>query len=154
MMQVSGQEGFSAAVTRLELEFALLARRLEANSRERPAPLLRAHYLLLLRLAEGPVAIGALAAELRLDGSTVTRQVNAMQQHGLVTKRANPSDGRGALVERTQKGAVAADTTRQQRLDRIARRFAGWSEADRAELAGWLARVNALFAEDQSSPEP
>lgn len=153
-MQLSPQAKRQAArsdgaVARLEQEFALLARRLEANSRTRPAPLPRAQYLLLLRLADGPAAVGVLAAGLGLDGSTVTRQVAAMQRHGLVRKLANPADGRGALVERTARGAAAADSTQRQRLDRIGARFAGWSEADRAELAGWLSRVNALFAEAQ-----
>jgi DNA-binding MarR family transcriptional regulator len=142
----TGSPGDTAA--RLERELTLLARWLEANSRARPAPLARAHYLLLLRLAEGAAPVGMLAAGLGLDGTTVTRQVAAMESHGLVRKLANPADGRSALVERTAKGAAIADAMQRERRERVAGRFARWSEADRAELAGWLARVNALLAQD------
>jgi DNA-binding MarR family transcriptional regulator len=138
----------SAEVTeRLEQAFAFLARALEAISRKRAYPLERAHYLLLLRLRQGPAGVSALAASLALDDSTVTRQVAAMQRLGLVTKLANPADGRGALIEPTAEGAARAEAMQAVRLERIAALFAGWPEADRAQLATLLGRVNRQLAE-------
>ena len=130
----------------LEQAFAFLARALEAISRKRAYPLERAHYLLLLRLRQGPASVSALAASLALDDSTVTRQVAAMQRLGLVTKLVNPVDGRSALVEPTAEGAARAEAMRAVRLERIEAMFAGWPEADRALLATLLGRVNRQLA--------
>lgn len=127
----------------LEQEFALLARVLEANNRKRAYPLDRAPYLLLLRLADGPQSISALADMLLLDDSTVTRQVAAMQKRGLIKKVRNPADKRGALVERTAKGAGEVEAMRATRLQRIAVLFGDWPSRDREKLAELMGRANA-----------
>lgn len=128
---------------RLEHEFAVLARVLEATQRKRRYPLERAHYLLLLQLRDGARTVSDLAAQLALDDSTVTRQVAAMERRGLVRKLANPADRRSALVESTETGARQVATMRAVRLQRIAALFAKWTEADRMVLADMLGRVNA-----------
>jgi DNA-binding MarR family transcriptional regulator len=147
----------------LEQAFAFLARALEAINRKRAYPLERAHYLLLLRLRQGPASVSALAASLALDDSTVTRQVAAMQRLGLVRKLVNPDDGRSALIEPTQEGAARAEAMRTERLQRIEALFDGWPEADRAQLALLLGRVNRQLARTlalidaergESRPEP
>jgi DNA-binding MarR family transcriptional regulator len=132
----------------LENEFALLVRRLESESRNHPLPLQRAHYLLLLELANGPLSVGALAGRLGLDSSTVTRQLLVMHGSDLVAKTANPADARGAIVERTAKGAAMTQAHQQQRRDRIGRRFESWSEAERQQLAYWLKRLNDQLGAD------
>lgn len=132
-------------IEQLEREFAYLARRLEANTRLRKYPLDRAHYLLLLKLAEGPQSIGTLASALDLDSSTVTRQIAAMQQRGYVKKSLNPTDRRETLVARTRAGTKAVETMRAERRQRIATIFADWSEADRTIFTALLARANAAL---------
>jgi DNA-binding MarR family transcriptional regulator len=137
----------AAEVTeRLEQAFAFLARALEAIGRKRAYPLERAHYLLLLRLRQGPASVSALAASLALDDSTVTRQVAAMLRLGLVRKLVNPDDGRSALIEPTADGAARAEAMRAVRLERIEALFADWRESDRALLAELLGRVNSQLA--------
>lgn len=137
----------SAVTERLEQEFAFLARSMEAINRKRAYPMERAHYLLLLRLQDGPRSIGSLATGLALDDSTVTRQVAAMEKAGLVRRRTNPADRRSALIEPTPEGSAGAAAMRALRLERIAALFADWSEADRAAFAAMLTRVNGLLAE-------
>ncbi|NVO15965.1 MAG: MarR family transcriptional regulator [Rhodoplanes sp.] len=124
-----------------------MARSMEAINRKRAYPLERAHYLLLLRLADGPRSIGSLATGLALDDSTVTRQVAAMEKAGLVKRHTNPADRRSALIEPTPEGSARAQGMRNLRLARIAALFASWEEADRAALANLLARVNRQLAE-------
>lgn len=138
----------------LEQAFAFLARALEAINRKRAYPLERAHYLLLLRLRAGPASVSALAASLALDDSTVTRQVAAMQRLGLVTKLVNPVDGRSALVEPTADGAARAEAMRTERLQRIQALFADWPEAERAQLAALLGRVNRQLARTLAGLDP
>lgn len=69
-----------STIERLEHELTYFGRRLEANARARRFPLERAHYILLLKLTKGPMQVGALAEALDLDGSTVTRQIAAMEK--------------------------------------------------------------------------
>ncbi len=135
------------AIGRLEQELAFLTRALEAINRRRVYPLDRAHYLLLLRLREGPRSISELAAGLALDDSTVTRQVGAMQRLGLARKVRNPADGRSFLVEPTDEGIRRAEAMQAQRLQRIEALFEGWSGRDRDRLAQMLGKLNGSLAE-------
>ncbi|EJW13538.1 Transcriptional regulator, MarR family [Rhodovulum sp. PH10] len=131
----------------LEQEFAFLARALEAINRKRTYPMERAHYLLLLRLEDGPASITTLATGLALDDSTVTRQVAAMEALGLVKRVAHPADRRSALIEPTAEGRARAAEMRAVRIERIGALFASWAAADRAALADYLGRVNGLLAD-------
>ncbi|SJZ64140.1 MarR family winged helix-turn-helix transcriptional regulator [Consotaella salsifontis] len=126
----------------LEREIAFLARNLEALYRRRAYPMERAHYLLLLRLTDGPQSIGELAAGLSLDSSTVTRQVAAMQRQLLIKRRANPADGRSSLIEATGKGRTAAETMRKDRIQRVEELVGQWSAEDGADLARLLTKLN------------
>ena len=130
----------NATIERFERELTYFARRLDANVRQRRYPLDRAHYILLLKLAEGPLGVSALAEALNLDGSTVTRQIAAMEKRGYVEKHPNPEDGRGALVTATKAGLEAADSMRLARLHRIAKTFGAWREQHLHSFAALLAR--------------
>ncbi len=134
-----GQE----AIAGFEAEITMLARALEAVQRRRAYPLERAAYLLIgLIEAEGPQPVGEIARRLLLDGSTVTRQVAAMEKAGLVKKAAHPADGRSALVEATSLGRERAGAMRRARLQRLERMFAAWPAGERREAARVLARIN------------
>lgn len=133
----------SPALAPLEAELALLVRGLEAVQRRRVYPLERAHYLLIrLVEAEGPKPVGEIARRLLLDDSTVTRQVAAMVECGLVRKEANPADARSALVHVTEKGVEKARAMREERFARLERLFHDWSEEERADCAAVIARLN------------
>ena len=98
-----------SVIGRIETEVALLMRFGEATRRATPVEphrsLDRAAYVILRYLDEaGPQNVSALAARLNLDGSTVTRQVGAMEREGLIAREPDPSDGRGTLVSATAAG--------------------------------------------------
>lgn len=132
-----------AVLETLEQEMARLVRVLEAVQRRRNYPLERAQYLLLLHLeAAGPQPVRSLAEHLLLDDSTVTRQVAAMEQAGLVRREPNPSDGRSSLIEATAEGIDLMAQMRDMRLGRVAILFEGWDEADKADLARLLTALN------------
>lgn len=131
------------SVQALEHELAFLVRRLEAARRRNHYELERAHYLLLLLLEDqDSQSVGSLAEQVNLDASTVTRQITAMQENGLVSKKANPDDRRGGFMAITDEGRRAMARTRQQRLERVERIFHGWEDAERFEFARLMDRFN------------
>jgi DNA-binding MarR family transcriptional regulator len=135
------------AIRSIETEVALLLRRAEATRRADPhaehRALDRAAYVILRQLeASGNANVGALATLLGLDGSTVTRQVAAMERDGLVERRRDPSDGRGTLIVATVHGRARLRAVRQARAELYERVLADWSTQDRAILAALLHRFN------------
>jgi DNA-binding MarR family transcriptional regulator len=124
----------------------MLARWLEAAQRRQHYPMDRAAYLLLLRLeSDGPSRVAALAAALGLDGSTVTRQVSALETRGWVTRSTDAEDARATVVTATKEGLAAMNELRNYRRSRVETLFAGWSAAERAELARVLAHLNEVL---------
>lgn len=127
----------------LEYELAFLVRRMEALRRRFHYGLERAHYLLLILLERNDrQSVGALAEQVNLDASTVTRQVAAMKNAGLVEKHDNPDDRRGGFVTIAEAGRDAAAEVRCRRLERVEEAFQNWSEEDRCEFARLTARYN------------
>lgn len=145
-----------SVIGRIETEVALLMRFAEATRRATPVEphrsLDRAAYVILRYLDEaGPQNVSALAARLNLDGSTVTRQVGAMEREGLIAREADPSDGRGTLVSATAAGLRRMSIVREARAELYDEMLVSWTETDRADLATLLTRLNeALSARTQA----
>lgn len=136
------------SIRALEYELAFLVRRLEAMRRRYDYGLERAHYLLLLLLEEKDCqSVGRLAQAVNLDASTVTRQIRAMQQAGLVEKQPNPEDRRGGFMRITPAGREAMECTRWRRLERVGRGFRDWDDSERAEFARLMARFSRELSE-------
>lgn len=138
-----------ASVEALEYELAFLVRRLEAARRRFNFGLERAHYLLLILLErQDRQSVGSLAEQVNLDASTVTRQVAAMKQAGLVDKLGNPDDRRGGFVTITDAGREAAARVRDRRLERVGKAFSDWTEQERREFARLTARFNDAMRDE------
>jgi DNA-binding MarR family transcriptional regulator len=144
MTRTTARRGSSTAV--IEHQLVLLARWLEAAQRKQSYPMDRASYLLLLRLErDGPRRVAALAASLGLDGSTVTRQLAALDSRGWVHRSADPLDARVTVVEATGAGLTAVDDVRRLRQSRIDALFGDWSAAEQAELGRVLGHLNEVL---------
>ena len=136
----------SSSSAAIERELVLLARWLEAAQRRQHYPMDRAAYLLLLRLeTEGPSRVASLASALGLDGSTVTRQVAALEERSWVTRSTDPDDARATVVSATRAGLAAMNELRDYRRGRVTSLFADWSAAERAELARVLGHLNEVL---------
>jgi len=132
---------------RIETEVALLMRFGEATRRATGTAehrvLDRAAYVILRHLdAAGPQNVSALAAQLNLDGSTVTRQVSALQRDGLITRTPDPSDGRGTVISPTAAGLQRMAAVRSARTRLYGDLLADWTDEDQATLATLLGRLN------------
>jgi DNA-binding MarR family transcriptional regulator len=140
--------GTESAIDILEGELNRLARVLEAMQRKLHYPLDRSQYA-LLRLLEkqGPMPTVALADLLLLDDSTVTRQIASMETADLVTRRANPNDGRSSLIHPTRHGLAVAKKMRHMRLERIAHLVEDWTSHERDKLAKLLQKLNVSLTE-------
>ena len=137
----------------IERELVLLARWLEAAQRRQDYPMERASYLLLLRLeAEGPQRVARLASSLGLDGSTVTRQLTALDANGWVTRSPDPADARATLVAATAAGLRAMADLRDHRTGRVARLFEDWSADEQTELGRVLGHLNEVLERNALAP--
>ncbi len=68
----------------------------------------------------GPMALGALAAELYLDKSTTSRVVDALERKGYARRDPDPDDARGVRLSATPEGRklhtrIHADILREER---------------------------------------
>ncbi len=110
----------------------------------------RAAYWMLTRLDEAPVPMrmSDLAGLLELDLSTVSRQARQLVDGGLVTRVADPADGRACLVSLSDRGRDVLEAVRSARHDVLRNALDAWSPADRASLASLLSRL----AHDMGAP--
>ena len=61
-------------------------------------------YALEALVWHGPQSVNALAEYLLLDGSTVSRVVDALAKKGLVKREVNPEDRRAVILSATEEG--------------------------------------------------
>ena len=136
----------------IETQVAMLMRLGEASRRAtglKPHRALdRAAYVILRYLQQdGPQNVSALADRLNLYGSTVTRQVTALQHDGLVERQRDPHDGRGTVVAATEVGLKQVDAVRAARIALYDKVLSDWTPDDREQLAGMLERLTGALDE-------
>ena len=101
----------------------------------------RAAYGVLVRVGEfGPVRLSALAGHVGVDTSTVSRQVQQLEQRGLVVRRRDPADGRAALLELSDEGRDVAEQLREAWLATVAEVLVDFSPDEIGRFAGLLDR--------------
>jgi len=104
-----------------------------------------AAYGLLVRLDEvQPERATDLAAYFGVGKATVSRQLRALEDLGLVTREPDPIDGRAYLMRLTSEGRARFDRVRSARRDRYLSRLSGWDRADISHLSRLLHRLNEL----------
>jgi DNA-binding MarR family transcriptional regulator len=104
----------------------------------------RSAYGIMCKLAdEGPQRLGALATAFGLDPSTITRQVQALEEIGLAARRTDPSDRRASILDLTDTGREVLDSTRTRRRTRFQRALSDWPESDLTDFGRLLKEFNA-----------
>ncbi|MFD0338535.1 MarR family winged helix-turn-helix transcriptional regulator [Streptomyces sp. NPDC127117] len=148
----TGGSGVDHAFLALERELAVFLRRARSNSgemaREVHPELESAAYGLLVRLeSAGQQRATDLAAYFGVGKATMSRQLRALEDLGLVAREPDPADGRAFLVRLTAEGLVRYRSVRDARRERYVRKLDDWDRAEVAELARLLHHLNAR-AED------
>ncbi|WP_320773607.1 MarR family winged helix-turn-helix transcriptional regulator [Streptomyces sp. CRN 30] len=131
----------------LERELTVLLRRARANqaemAREVHPDLESSAYGLLVRLGElGGQRATELAAFIGVGKATMSRQLRALEELGLVAREPDPGDGRAWLVTLTQEGHDRVRRVREARRARYAGRLADWNPREVSELARLLHELN------------
>ncbi|MFC9647993.1 MULTISPECIES: MarR family winged helix-turn-helix transcriptional regulator [unclassified Streptomyces] len=144
----AGSSGVDHEFLALERELAVFLRRARANSgemaREVHPELEPAAYGLLVRLEENSCQRATeLAAYFGVGKATISRQLRALEELGLVTREPDPADGRASLVRITDEGRTRFRRVRDARRERYVRKLADWDRAEVAELARLLHQLNA-----------
>ncbi|GAA2736120.1 MULTISPECIES: MarR family winged helix-turn-helix transcriptional regulator [Streptomyces] len=135
----------------LERELTVLLRRARANqaemAREVHPDLESSAYGLLIRLDEqGGRRATELAAYIGVGKATMSRQLRALEELGLIAREPDPADGRAWLVTLTEEGRRRVGTVREARRARYVRELAHWDRREVAELARLLHELNDVMA--------
>jgi DNA-binding MarR family transcriptional regulator len=130
-----------ARIVRLSVSRSAFARQASAADTELSQP---SYVLLRVLIDEGPLPMGRLASLAHMDVGMATRRVQALVDLGLVTRRADPSDGRVSVIETTVDGERAAGALHEVRRDHLARALADWSVAELRQFD----RLLTKFLED------
>jgi len=109
---------------------------------------------MLHRLAcDGPKRPSDLAAEVGLDLSTVSRHVRALEDGGLVTREADPDDGRSFWLSITAAGAEITQAGLQRRERMVDDALNRWDAGDADALRRLLRRLaDDLDILDEETP--
>lgn len=96
-------------------------------------PLLRLHRT-------GPERVSALACQLGLDSTTVTRHLDELESRGLISRAPDADDRRAVLVRLTPKAVAKLDAADAERRTRLHSLLADWPAEDRHDFARLLSR--------------
>ena len=107
----------------------------------------RSAYLLLGRIvAAGPTRLSALADGMRLDLSTISRQVHALEAAGLAGRTTESTDRRASLIAATDRGREIYNRNRAVQQAALRDLLSDWTDAERDEFARLLTRFNDTIA--------
>jgi DNA-binding MarR family transcriptional regulator len=134
----------------LERELTFLLRRARANqgemAREVHPDLESAAYGLLVRLDEyGRQRATELAAYIGVGKATMSRQLRALEDLGLIAREPDPADGRAWLVDLTDEGRRRVTHVREARRARYVTQLSHWDRQEVAELARLLHQLNGVI---------
>ncbi|SDZ38864.1 DNA-binding transcriptional regulator, MarR family [Micromonospora pattaloongensis] len=118
-------------------------------------PLERAAYTLLARLVgAGPARLTALAEDLALDLSTVSRQAGALQTAGLASRSPDPADRRAWVIAATETGREAFARHRRSWVGALRELLADWTPEERREFVRLFTRLNDSIAVPYGGSDP
>ena len=102
----------------------------------------------------GGSRLSAVAELLRLDLSSVSRQVATLERDGLVRRERDPHDQRASLLHLSPAGEALLQRVRATRAALLREDLAGWSPADLSAFAAALERFAADTAHRPAGSAP
>ena len=149
MTAPSLRSGFGPLVSQTQRQW-----RRAVDRRLQPFGLTEATWLPLLRISRAPEPMRQkeLAASLGLDGSSVVRLLDALEQAGLVERREGAEDRRAKTLHLTRAGR--ATVARVEAASRAVRErlLAGIDDAELAAATAVLRQICAVLAELEELP--
>lgn len=132
----------------IELEMAILVRRVTSAKLEKGRNLDRSAYLILHQVfTRGASGVKALADEFQLDVSTVSRQAAVLEQKELLYKVPDPLDGRAYFYEITDQGKRELNIYKEARLTNISKMLKEWTDEEKEHFGHLLQKFNQALSE-------
>ena len=94
----------------------------------------------------GPITLGELAAAEQVRPPTMTRLVNALEADALVTREADPADGRVTRLRATDAGRQLLHEGRARRVAALAQQLAALTPEERTTLSQAAELIERLAA--------
>jgi DNA-binding MarR family transcriptional regulator len=133
--------------TQIEQQLTILVRRVQRihfSTDEGDVEMDRSAYGIMCRLLDGgPQRLGSVAQAFGLDPSTITRQVQSLEQRAWVERRADPTDRRASLLDLTSEGREVITSTRNRRRKWMREALSDWDDTDLREFGRLLEQFNA-----------
>jgi DNA-binding MarR family transcriptional regulator len=134
----------AAVAGRLRQSVFRLARVLRQQDDSGDAPALISALAVIER--QGPLTLGALAAQEQVAPPTITKVVDTLEARGLVERVRDDADRRVCRVKVTARGRRRLDASRTRRTAWLARQLDALPEADVAQLGAALDVIEKLTA--------
>ncbi|OIK12698.1 transcriptional regulator [Bacillus sp. MUM 13] len=129
----------------IEYEIALLNRLTNAIS-PKLGKLDRSGYILLSKVIDGnPAGINEIAEELKLNVSTASRQVAALEEKEYISRTPDQKNGRISLITITDLGREVFNSVKKARTDAYAAILHNWPKKDLEELESSLSKLNSAL---------
>jgi DNA-binding MarR family transcriptional regulator len=137
----------SDSLTELERQVTVLLRRIKKVIAVRAhlvhPDIQSASYLMLGWLDErGPVRASAMADQFHIDKGAISRQLQHLEELGLVERNPDPADGRATLVHVTAEAVRRLQDANDERRRWLDDRLADWSAERLARFAAELGAYN------------
>ena len=135
------------ALRSIEDEIVVLIRRLKGEIRERAQLLHRdlqgpSYPVLSWLAANGPVRASAIVEVFGMDKGALSRQLQHLEELGLVERTPDPADGRATLVSASAGAVRRLEEVDRERRAVLGERLSEWSVAEMSEFARQLGRYN------------
>jgi len=149
----SGNAGTDAALDAVENQLSLLWRRGRSISHQlsrqvHPDMEPAAYGLLSVIRKQGPIRLTDLASCIGVGKPSVSRQIAFLEGLGLVSKEADPLDGRAQAIRLTSEGEERMHQVQDARREVFRERLAEWPAEDLQALAMYMAKLNATYERD------
>ncbi|MFC5662544.1 MarR family winged helix-turn-helix transcriptional regulator [Kitasatospora misakiensis] len=95
----------------------------------------------------GPVRVTDVGVHFAVGKATISRQIRALEELGLLAREADPLDRRSALVSLTEDGRRRFLAAREARMARVRELMDSWSEEDVVRFAELLHRFNDVVGD-------
>jgi DNA-binding MarR family transcriptional regulator len=145
--------GTDAALDAVENQLSLLWRRGRSISHQlsrqvHPDMEPAAYGLLSVIRKQGPIRLTDLASCIGVGKPSVSRQIAFLEGLGLVSKEADPLDGRAQSIQLTPEGEARMHQVQDARREVFRERLAEWPAEDLQALAMYMAKLNATYERD------
>ncbi len=104
-----------------------------------------AYGLLAVIRREGPIRLTDLAQNIGVGKPSVSRQIAFLESIGLVSKEADPLDGRAQSIRLTEKGEEKMHQVQDARRQDFRERLGEWPVEELQTLAEYMAKLNSIF---------